>query len=176
MTAVLRRFALGVAVLCCALPLCAQRKSSAKVGVNNVDAPVPAPLLNGKRAFISYELGDVTAFPSGYSGGPERAYGEFYDDMKAWGHYELVSDPSQADVVFAIRFVEYPNGSVPQVRLGISDAKTHVSLWGFVEEIKGALHKKNRDTGFSDAVQKLVSDVQTLVEPESSSQTSLQQP
>lgn len=162
--AMFRRSALHLVILLCVMSACAQKRSSAKVGVNNVGAPVPAPLLGGKRAFISYELGDVTAFPSGYSGGPERAYSEFYDDMKAWGHYELVSDPSQADVVFAIRFVEYPNGSVPQVRLGISDAKTHVSLWGFVEEIKGAFHKKNRDTGFSDAVQKLVSDVQELME------------
>jgi hypothetical protein len=46
------------------------RKSSADAGVNSVQAPVPTPLLNGKKAFISYELGDVTAFPNGYSGGP----------------------------------------------------------------------------------------------------------
>jgi len=54
------------------------KKSSADAGVNSVRAPVPTPLLNGKKAFISYELGDVTAFPDAYSGGPERAYGEFY--------------------------------------------------------------------------------------------------
>jgi hypothetical protein len=34
------------------------KKSSADVGVNTVEAPVPAPLINGKKAFISYELGN----------------------------------------------------------------------------------------------------------------------
>jgi len=46
-------------------------------GINEVSAPVPSLLLSGKRAFISYELGDVSAFPSVYSGGPERAYTSF---------------------------------------------------------------------------------------------------
>ncbi|WP_433971001.1 hypothetical protein [Tunturiibacter lichenicola] len=34
------------------------KKSSAGVGVNTVEAPVPTPLINGKKAFISYELGN----------------------------------------------------------------------------------------------------------------------
>ncbi len=46
--------------------------------VNSSFAPVPAPILQGKKAFISFELGDVSSFPSTYSGGPERAYNEFY--------------------------------------------------------------------------------------------------
>ncbi len=32
------------------------KKSSADVGVNTVEAPIPTPLINGKKAFISYEL------------------------------------------------------------------------------------------------------------------------
>ena len=66
-----------------AIPSVAQR-SSVVAGINNVHAPVPAPLVRGKRAFISYELGAVTAFPDNYSGGPERAYSEFYAQMSAW--------------------------------------------------------------------------------------------
>src|ERR1700761_1935654 len=85
------------------------KKSSADVGVNSVQAPVPTPLVRGKKAFISYELGDVTAFPDAYSGGPERAYGEFYSAMKAWNRYDLVADPNDADIVFAVRFVDPPN-------------------------------------------------------------------
>jgi hypothetical protein len=138
-------------------------RSSAEVGINNVNAPVPDPLLKGKRAFISYELGDVTAFPSSYSGGPERAYGEFYTQMKAWGRYELVSDPKNADVIFAVRFVDPPNIPHPQIRIGIMDASGHVSLWGFVEEVDFAFFKKHRDQAFTSAVKQLVADVQTLV-------------
>ena len=77
-----------------------ERSSAAKGGTNTLAAPVPTPLLNGKKAFISYELGDVTDFPSGYSGGPERAYSEFFAEMKAWGRFQLVMDPKDADVVF----------------------------------------------------------------------------
>jgi hypothetical protein len=138
------------------------KKSSADVGVNSVQAPVPTPLLNGKKAFISYELGDVTAFPDAYSGGPERAYGEFYSAMKAWNHYVLVADPNDADVVFAVRFVDPPN-TVPQIRIGVADAKTHITLWGFVEQVDFKFRKKNRDAAFTDSVKLLVTDIQTLI-------------
>jgi hypothetical protein len=150
-------------LLCCAMPICAQQRSSAAKGINTLAAPVPTPLLNGKRAFISYELGDVTAFPSAYSGGPERAYSEFFAQMKAWGRYQLVMDPQDADVVFAIRFVDSPGLSLPQIRVGISDAKTHVAPWGFVEQVDPAFFKKHRDSSFSGSVQLLVSDVQALL-------------
>lgn len=157
--------AVGTLSMCCAMPVCGQQRSSAAKGVNNLAAPVPTPLLNGKRAFISYELGDVTAFPSAYSGGPERAYSEFFSQMKAWGRFELVMDPSDADVVFAIRFVDSPGLPIPQIRVGISDAKTHVALWGFVEQVDPAFLKKHRDASFSESVQLLVADVQSLIAP-----------
>jgi hypothetical protein len=138
------------------------KKSSADVGINSVNAPVPTPILQGKKAFISYELGDVTEFPDAYSGGPERAYSEFYSAMKAWGRYELVADPNDADVIFAVRFVA-PPAIAPQMRVGISDAKSHVALWGFVEQVDGKFLKKNRDRAFTDSVKLLITDIQTLL-------------
>ncbi len=138
-------------------------RSSAEVGINNSNAPVPSPLLQAKRAFISYEIGDVTAFPSDYSGGPERAYGEFYSQMKAWGRYELVSDPREADIIFAVRFVDPPNIVRPQIRVGIMDSTARVSLWGFVEEVNFAFFKKHRDAAFTASVKQLLEDVRTLV-------------
>ena len=164
---VLRRQFVAITALAAALalPVCAQERSSAAKGVNTLAAPVPTPLLNGKRAFISYELGDVTAFPSAYSGGPERAYSEFFAQMKAWGRFDLVLDPQQADVIFAIRFVDSPGLPVPQIRVGISDAKTGVALWGFVEQVDPAFFKKHRDASFSESVGLLVSDVKALLAP-----------
>lgn len=159
---------ISVVALCCAMPLYAQQKSSANVGINNVAAPVPTPLLIGKRVFISYELGDVTSFPERYSGGPERAYSELFAAMKAWGRYELVMDPKDADVVFAVRFVDVGGGAFPQIRLGISDAKTHTSLWGFVEQVNFAFRKKNRDAAFTDTIKLLVADVQALLKTDPS--------
>ncbi len=144
-----------------------QLSSSAK-GINTANAPVPTPLLSGKKVFVSFDLGDVLAFPSVYSGGPERAYNEFYADMKQWGHYDLVLDPQSADLIFSIRFVEGGGLSYPQIRLAISDAKTHVVLWGFVEQVNAAFMKKHRDQAFSSTVMWLVNDVQELVSPGSS--------
>jgi hypothetical protein len=138
----------------------AQRKAAP---VNSSLAPVPAPILQGKKAFISFELGDVSSFPSIYSGGPERAYTEFFQGMQQWGRYQLVADPKDADVVFAIRFVDTPGLANPQIRLGITDARGRVSLWGFAEEINGAFRKKNRDAAFSDAITQVISDVKLLV-------------
>jgi hypothetical protein len=149
----------------CAMPVLSQQRSSAAKGINTLAAPVPTPLLNGKKAFIAYELGDVTAFPSAYSGGPERAYNEFFAQMKEWGRFDLVLDPQQADVIFAIRFVDSPGLPTPQIRVGISDARTGVSLWGFVEQVDPAFFKKHRDASFSDSVQLLVGDVQALITP-----------
>jgi hypothetical protein len=141
--------------------------SSAAKGINTASAPVPTPLVSGKKVFISFDLGDVLAFPSVYSGGPERAYNEFYGDMKQWGHYALVLDPQDADLIFSIRFVEGGGLTWPQIRLAISDAKTHVILWGFVEQVNGAFFKKHRDQAFSNTVMWLVNDVQELLAPKS---------
>jgi hypothetical protein len=147
-------------LLSLAVPAFAQR-SSVAAGINHVNAPVPAPLLTGKKAFISYELGAVVAFPDNYSGSPERAYSEFYAQMQAWGRYQLVDDPKDADVIFAVRFVaqgEY----YPQIRLGITNPYG-ISLWGFVEAVDPAIFKRHRDASFSATVKQLVTDVQTLV-------------
>ena len=149
-------------LLSCAVASVAQKRSSGRVGVNSIDAPVPEVLLRAKRAFISYELGDVTAFPKGYSGGPERAYSEFYTEMKQWGRYQLVSDPADAEIIFGVRFVNPPEIAA-QIRVGITDARTHVSLWGFVEQVDPAVRKKHRDASFTDSVDLLIGDIKDLV-------------
>jgi hypothetical protein len=154
-----------IVIFCSTLGSSAQQRSSAVAGINTVSAPIPTPLVDGKKAFIAYEMGDITAFPSSYSGGPERAYSEFYAGMKAWGRYQLVLDPKDADIVFAVRFVDPPQIGNPQIRIGITDAKTGAPLWGFVEQVDFAFRKRNRDADFSEAVKQLVTDVQTLLSP-----------
>jgi len=142
----------------CAVPVVAQRKAAP---VNSSSAPVPAAILQGKKAFISFELGDVSSFPGIYSGGPERAYSEFYTGMQQWGRYQLVDDPKDADLIFAIRYVD----SGPYLRLQIESPQSAISLWGFAEQIKSTGFKKTRDAGFDTAVAQIISDVQKLVVP-----------
>src|SRR6202021_1317037 len=100
------RFVVTLTLFSCAgfsTSLLAQRQAAP---VNSSAAPVPMPIRQGTKAFISFELGDVSSFPGIYSGGPERAYNEFFQGMLSWGHYKLVYDPKDADVVFAIRYVD----------------------------------------------------------------------
>jgi hypothetical protein len=85
--------------------------------------------------------------------------------MQQWGRYQLVSDPKDADVIFAVRFVESPGLAFPQIRLGIMSANGRVSLWGFAEEINLAFRKKNRDAAFTGTILQVINDVKLLVSP-----------
>jgi hypothetical protein len=64
-------------------------------------APVPSPIAAAKKVFISNAPG--SGLPASF-GGPDRTYNEFYAAMTAWGHYELVSVPSDADLILEISF------------------------------------------------------------------------
>ena len=62
----------------------------------------------GQKVFISNAGGesfesviDQTVF----NGGPDRPYNQFYATTKAWGRYELVSSPADADLDFEISWV-----------------------------------------------------------------------
>jgi len=59
-------------------------------------APIPAQILAEKKVFIANGGGDESGYEAAtYSGGPDRAYNEFYAVMKAWGRYELVASPGE---------------------------------------------------------------------------------
>jgi hypothetical protein len=67
-------------------------------------APIPAQILTAKKVFIANGGGDESRYDTAwFSGGPDRAYNQFYAAMKTWGRYELVAAPGDADLVFEIR-------------------------------------------------------------------------
>lgn len=140
-------------------------------------APVPPQIYSAKTVFISNAGGAIDPYAGGYgdfSGGPDRAYDEFYDAMKIWPHYTLVSAPADADLVFEISFTDFPlpgevssGGSGTRTadtrfRLVILDPKTHVVLWAFVEYVEPAATQGNRDKNFDKALGKIVADIQSL--------------
>ena len=107
-------------------------------------APVPPALSNAKKIFISNAGADSGLFPHPFSGDPDRPYNEFYTDIKSWGKYGLVDDPSEADLVFELRLIapygpQNPNKQngaadpLPMFRLVILDRKTHFVLWALTE-------------------------------------------
>ncbi len=106
-----------------------------------------------------------------YSGGPDRAYNQFYAAIKGWGKYEIVSVPSEADLVIEISFhqpivwgklAESGPSDDAYFRLTVIDPRTRTVLWGFTEHVEWANLQSNRDKNFDQAMQKLVKDLQGL--------------
>ena len=142
--------------------------------VTTPPAPVPAPILTGKRVFIANAGGDAPGYDSPlFTGGPDRTYNQFYAVVKNWGRYELVDSPVNADLLFEIRLTAPPYGRVdsvwsqafdPQIRLEIREPKTQALLWGFTEHMQWAVLLDNRDKNFDQASARIVTDVRKLVD------------
>lgn len=134
---------------------------------------IPAPILNAKAVFLGNGGADGGLFPEPFSGDPNRGYFALLDQFKSSGKYDLVSDPSQADLVMEI-LLTAPNGPrqggkqlgaadpLPFFKLVIYDAKTHFVLWTITEPIEWAILQKTHDRNFDDAVGRLSADVQAL--------------
>jgi hypothetical protein len=145
-------------------------------------APVPAPLLNAKKVFISNAGADSGLFPHPFSGDPDRPYNQFYTVMKTWGRYELVDDPADADLVFELH-LSAPNGPqnpskqngasdpLPMFRLVILDRKTHYVLWALTESIGFAFLQKTHDHNFDLALTEITEDLKRLTSAPSTAAT-----
>jgi len=140
-------------------------------------APIPAQIAAAKRVFIANAGGDQPFYEEPlFSGGPDRAYNQFYAAVETLGKYELASTPGDADVVIEILFtvpkidqhvvrgepVLLPIPYDPQFRLVIRDPKTNALLWAFTEHAQWAELQRNRDKNFDEALAKIVSDIQGL--------------
>jgi hypothetical protein len=132
-------------------------------------APVPAPIIHAKTVFISNSGSECNPFGwEPLTGGADKPYDKFYDAVKNWGRYEVVSAPGEADLVFEIHFScppffeEKTTRADPQLRLMILDPKTHILLWAFTEHMNAAWRKGNRDKNFDEALDKVVNSLKTL--------------
>jgi len=136
-------------------------------------APVPPALLNAKTVFISNAGADSGLFPHPFSGDPDRPYNEFYSAIQNWKRYQIVGDPSDADIVFELQLIAPPgpssgnkiNGAsdpVPMFRLVIYDRKTHYVLWALTESIMVAYMQKTHDNNFDMALNSITMDLKRL--------------
>jgi hypothetical protein len=136
-------------------------------------APVPPALTAAKTLFLSNAGADAGLFPEPFGGDPSRGYNEFYGALKQNGKYQLVGDPSQADLVLELR-LEAPKGPsdpnkvkgasdpLPQFRLVVYDAKTHYVLWGFSQSIEIAYLQKTHDHNFDQALSNLLNQFEQV--------------
>jgi hypothetical protein len=91
--------------------------------------------------------------------------------MKTWGQYELVSAPTDADLVLEMSFGVQAEGAnvikgdgigagyAPRFRLLILDPDTHFTLWAFTQHVQWALLAGNRDKNFDQGMTSLVNDL-----------------
>src|SRR5204862_8174109 len=137
--------------------------------------PLPRQIFTAGKVFVSHGGGDTLG---DYSGGPDRAYNQFYGALKGWGRYELVAAPGDAELAFEISFampivgenVSGGNGTTvssspvkdPQFRLAIVDLKTHVLLWTFTEHVQPALLQGNGDKNFDQAMAAMANEVRDV--------------
>ncbi len=165
-----RRVMLVILVVISALigPLSAQQSKPPAA----VPAPVPPQIAAAQRIFISNAGGEsfeTVIDQTVFHGGPDRSYNQFYAAMKAWGRYEVVPSPSDADLVVEISWVLADTGlKLPvlgQLRVVIVDQKTHVTLWNLTEYVKGAILLGNRDKNFDHAMNTVVERMEKLVTP-----------
>lgn len=126
-------------------------------------APVPTQVLAGHKVFVAN--GGGSNYFVIFSGGPDRAYNTFYKELKSTGRYELVSSPSEADLIFEIRAIapavsEYDTPSYnPQVVLTVRDPKTNVVLWTARSNVRVFGMKRRRDRQFDESVAVLVDEL-----------------
>jgi hypothetical protein len=138
-------------------------------------APVPQQILSAKNIFVSNGGGASDPYTGRYgdfSGGPDRAYNDFYAALKTFPKYTLVSAPAGADLVLEISFTEFPvqqeagkgtnTVADAKFRLVILDPKTHMSLWTITEYVGGAILEGNREKNYAQAMGRVVADLQAL--------------
>jgi len=133
-------------------------------------APVPPQVAAAHSVFIANAGGeslDQITDQTVFNGGPDRPYNEFYAAMKSWGRFELVSAPTDADLVFEIGFSDQYQGPmlVSQFKLVILDSKMHVALWTIYKYVEPAGMAKNREKNYELAMTALIEDVKNLVAP-----------
>jgi hypothetical protein len=122
-------------------------------------APIPIQLTTAKKVFISYRESDADP------GVPDLTYNEFYGLMKDWGKYELTATPTDADLVFEIRYISGISDS--QICLSIVDAKTHFVLWPFIQHVQNSSRETSRRKNFDAAMSDLIDAVKRVSAPPS---------
>jgi hypothetical protein len=129
-----------------------------------LSAPVPAQIVNAKKVFIANPGGSSEMYQDIYGGGPDLAYVRFYNALQAWGHYQIVASPAEADIVLAIRFETLRNGAgiVPRLQLQILDPKSGISLWALVEYPDIAVRQATADKNFNEGMSLLVTALENL--------------
>jgi len=146
----------------------AQKSAPAPAG------PVPPAIIHAKSIFVSNAGSDRDLFPGIFSedqelpylftGDEERPYAEFYTVLNSTGDYNLLSDPSQADLVLELQLrahygpVYGAPGPLAEFRLVVYGSQSHYVLWTITQALEPAILQKNRDKNFDQAVTNVLNE------------------
>lgn len=119
--------------------------------------PVPTAILAANKIFLS----NSGASSLVYSGDQNRAYNQLYAALQGSGFFQLVEDPSDADLVLDLQIYDSSPGSAT-FRLLIYDRKTHFLLWTLLEPISVCARQKTCDSNFDEALSVLLLNFEKL--------------
>jgi hypothetical protein len=131
-------------------------------------APVPSQIAAAHNIFLTNDGSDPN-FP----GTSTESYNAVYAALQSWGHYQLVSTPAQADLIFQLRNVA-PISSVtgthgnvysitsPAFQLTIVDPASNVALWTISSPVDLSGKAKERSKWYAISVANLVSRVKVI--------------
>jgi len=163
------RIRLALLSLCIAILLCAAAAQEAKPVVS-----AHARLLAARRIYIEHAGGSI----------PNDVIG---DAFQGWGHFQLVYNPEDADLIVSINAPSSDSGvsvsgradsrgsassknlssaSITQIRLLILDAHDRVVLWSGNEQPKSAMKEKQREDNEVEASLRLFRRFRDVIEPE----------
>ena len=132
-------------------------------------APLPTAITTAQKLFLG-NAGDTDNQDC------LRAYNEFYAGIAGYGRYQLVLDPSAADLILELHYevraggITGPHSPVDtafarQFRLVLIDPHTRAVLWSFTEAENNAVFQSNRNKNLDAAMTKLLTDFVTLGQP-----------
>jgi hypothetical protein len=124
-------------------------------------APIPAPILAAKTAFIANAADESTPYIVKFTGSADAIYNSFYASMKASGRYQLVDSPAAADLIIEINYIGNPQ--IPALLdVHIMDVKTHSLLWTIREEVPGVFLTKTIHKNIQLTIDRIVTDISNL--------------
>jgi hypothetical protein len=147
--------------------------ASGSVLAQGAPGPIPTAITSARTIFVSNGGGEASLFPEPFSGDPSRGYNELYAALKASGQYQLVDNPTQADLVLEIRLAsppallrqDIPIGKfdpLPMFTLTIYDRSTHYVLWTLTRTVDYAILQKTHDRNFDQAIDAIASQFEAL--------------
>jgi hypothetical protein len=127
-------------------------------------APVPTEIVAAKKVFVSNGGTDTFGPSERYSGEKDRAYNQFYGAFDKSSRFQLVSTPSEADLVLEVS-TQIEVKAQARLRLTVYETKSHYVLWKMDSWIALASRQTTADHNFDLAVTKLASDFEKLAAP-----------